>query len=170
MKPLSQHEETLAELETQILLFAPIYLKVLKDQMIKKAQQMREDGELRCAWRSLSQPNWLAEVAARALSVSDIVEHLDGQGRRWADVDKKLPLHEQIRRVIDDQLRPQVKNALENAGADVLIYREESDRAWQPSAAQISAAQLDLAREFINALVTWRRIEEVNPKQKEGEG
>lgn len=157
--PHAQLEQS--EFMQHLQLFLPRYLHPTQELMIRQARALREEGALTRAWPSVRQANWLAEVAARAVTVQDIISHLKSQGPRWKDSDRRPPLHKTIARAIGDQLYADVEQAVQNAAERVnSVLAGGAPADWAPTPDLIGAQQLALARIYIGALVTWRRADE----------
>ncbi len=146
--------------EDRVALLLPLYLRKSRATLVKKAETQRTAA--RRAWTSLRQANWLGEVAARATSVQDIIKHLDEQGKRWADADTRPRFHEAVAQQIGDSLRRQVIDAIQTTAREAArVLRVEPPSDFTPAEAWVDREQLNLARLYIGALVTWRRIDSV---------
>lgn len=143
------------DFERKVALMLPLYLRTTRHLLQTTAKQQRSAAET--AWPSLRQANWLAEVAARATKVEDIIGHLQKQGVRWAE----SSLAEQIEKEIGDGLREKVVQAMKDAAKKVgQTLPQEPVAPFRPDYAWVAQEQLILARFYIGALVTWRRIDE----------
>lgn len=148
------------DFDAKVALLLPLYLRKSRAALVKQAETQRTAA--RRAWTSLRQANWLGEVAARATTVRDIIDHLETQGERWADKDTSPRFHAVIVRQIGDSLRREVTAAMQTTSkeaAQVLKVDPPSD--FSPDAAWVDQEQLNLARLYIGALVAWRRIDSV---------
>lgn len=144
--------------DEQIALLLPLHLRGPREALLRDANRRRP--ALKKAWPSLRQANWLGEEAARATSVQDILKHLEQQGPRWADKQASPRLHEIIADKIGNRLKQDVVVAIRNAAAQVAEILDLRDLPeYVPDEAWTAREQLALARLYIGALVTLRRID-----------
>jgi hypothetical protein len=143
----------------QVALLLPLYLRAVRKELQEKARSQRP--ALKQAWPALRQANWLGEVAARAVTVQEILAHLEEQGKkRWADEKAHPRLHAVIAEKIGEPLRQQVTAAIQNAAKNVAKVQKIAEMpAYMPDRAWVQREQLALARLYIGALVAWRRTD-----------
>lgn len=146
------------DFDQQVALFLRLHLRGTREMLQRDARERLP--ALRRAWPSLRQANWLAEVAARATSVEDILNHLKQQGVRWADGQASPRLHKTIAEKIDHRLKRDVERSINSAAehvAETLNLRDLPK--YVPDEAWVRREYLALARLYIGTLVTWRRTD-----------
>jgi hypothetical protein len=144
--------------DKQVALLLPLYLREPREALLQDAKSRRSD--LKRAWPSLRQANWLGEVAARANSVQEILNHLNKQGERWADEGVSPRLSEIIAGQTGDRLKRDVDTAIRNTAMQVAqVLNLKNLPGYVPDEAWVAREHLALARLYIGALVTWRRID-----------
>lgn len=156
-----------------LALILPLHLRTVRESLQRDATAQRQ--HLKEAWPSLRQANWLGEVAARARTVQDIVDHLNKQGKRWADASEEAAkkrggrpaLHEVIAQQIGDNLDKQVRSAFDRGMSELQNLKlAPAHDTYRPGAAWVQQERLILARQYIGDLIAWYRIDHM-PEEKQ---